>query len=33
NVFTPEELAAYAQVVDAAKSPDDLQKIAEPAVV
>jgi Pup amidohydrolase len=33
NVFTPEELAAYAQVVDAAKTPDDLQKIAEPAVV
>ncbi len=33
NVFTPEELAAFAQVVDAAKTPDDLQKIAEPAMV
>ncbi len=33
NVFTPEELAAYAKVVDAAKTPDDLASIAEPAVV
>ncbi|MGZ4964436.1 MAG: proteasome accessory factor PafA2 family protein, partial [Limisphaerales bacterium] len=33
NVFTPEELAVFALVVDAAKTPDDLQKIAEPAVV
>ena len=30
NVFTPEELANYSQVMDAAKCPDDLQKIAEP---
>jgi proteasome accessory factor A len=29
NVFTPEEVAAYAKVVDAAKCPDDLQSIAE----
>jgi hypothetical protein len=33
NVFTPEELAAYAKVVDAAKTPDDLASIAEAAVV
>jgi proteasome accessory factor A len=30
NVFTPEELALYSQVIDSAKCPDDLQKIAEP---
>jgi proteasome accessory factor A len=31
DVFTAEEVAAYANVVDAAKTPDDLAAIAEPA--
>jgi proteasome accessory factor A len=31
NVFTPEELAAYAKTVNAAQCPDDLRSIADPA--
>jgi proteasome accessory factor A len=31
DVFTPEQVAAYAKVVDAANTPDDLASIAEPA--
>jgi proteasome accessory factor A len=31
DVFTAEEVAAYAEVVDAARTPDDLAAIAEPA--
>lgn len=33
NVFTPEELRLYSQAIDAAKTPDDLEKIAEPVPV
>jgi hypothetical protein len=29
DVFTPDEVNAYAKVVDAAKCPDDLMSIAE----
>ena len=30
DVFTPNEVTAYAKVVDDAKCPDDLESIAEP---
>jgi proteasome accessory factor A len=29
NIFTPQEIASYAKVVDAARTPDDLEPIAE----
>lgn len=33
NVFTPEELVTYSKAIDEAKTPDDLQGLAEPALV
>ncbi len=33
NVFTPEELRTYSQAIDSARTPDDLEKIAEPVPV